>query len=278
MNSFERAMRLYAQSFAVLRQQEGMLLFPVLSAISAVLLGASFFVPLHLVGSFQLLAKHQAGWMDYAPLVSWYFANTFIVVFFNSALVACAAMRLAGGNPTVMDGITAAFDRIHRILAWTLLCATVGLLLRAIEERSKTAGKMVAAFMGVAWTAVTYLAIPVIVLEDRSVGASVTRSAQLFRKTWGEQLMGGFGFGLVTALVALPGLGIALLLCQVSLLAAAIVAVVDILVVAAVSSAIRGIFTVALYRYAVEGKAPYGFTPDVLSGGQSTIRDAIGDW
>jgi hypothetical protein len=212
VGSLPRAWQLFRQSFIVLSQEEGILIFPVLSAISALMLGGAFFVPLFQIGTFQALAQHRAGWMDYVPLFSWYYANTFVVVFFNAAMVACANIRLSGGDPTVGDGLRVALSRIHRIAAWTLLAGTVGLLLRAIEERSERAGKIVSAFLGLGWTMVTYLIVPVIMLEDLTVGGSVARSVQLFKKTWGEQLAGGFGFGLLNFLLLLPGLALALVM------------------------------------------------------------------
>src|SRR6266545_4165890 len=130
MDSLTRSWRLFRQSFTVLSNEPGMLVFPVLSAVSALLLCASFFIPLYQTGTLQAVARHRAGWMDYIPLCSWYYANTFVVVFFNSAMVACAGIRLNGGDPTVADGFRIACSRIHRIAAWTLVAGTVGLLLR----------------------------------------------------------------------------------------------------------------------------------------------------
>jgi hypothetical protein len=273
VDKFDRAWQLFRQSFVVLSQEEGILLFPALSAISAILLGAAFFVPLFELGTFQALARHRATWMDWLPLFSWYYANTFVVVFFNSALVGCANIRLSGGNPTVADGLGLACTRIHRIAAWTLLAATVGLLLRAIEERSERMGRIVASLLGIGWTMVTYLIVPVIILEDRPIGASVSRSADLFKRTWGEQLAGNFGFGLLNLVLAVPGLGLAAVLYSVSRPAGLIVGVVYLLMQAAVTTAVRGIFTVALYRFATTGEAPFGFSADALRGRSERVDD-----
>ena len=278
MKSLPRAWELFCQSFIVLSEEEGILIFPVLSAISAILLGATFFVPLFAVGTFQALAHHRATWMDYVPLFSWYLANTFVVVFFNSAMVACTNIRLSGGKPTVSDGLRIAAGCIHRIAAWALLSATVGILLRIVEEQSQRWGRILASFLGIGWTMLTYLIVPVIVLEDRSVTDSVSRSAQLFRKTWGEQMAGGFGFGLLNMLLILPGVGLALLMVKLSLPLAVIMGVVYMLMLAAVTSAVRQIFTVALYRYATSGEAPFGFTADSLGGAAAKSRNAPGEW
>jgi len=136
----------------------------------------------------------------------------------------------------------------------------------------------VSAVLGIAWTAVTYLIIPVIVLEDRGIGESVARSAQLFRRTWGAQLAGGFGFGLLNLLLLLPGFGLALLLASTSAPLGIIVGVIYTLMMAAIISAVRQIFTVALYRYASRGDTPFGFTAQALGGPSANIRNATGQW
>jgi len=273
LDKLERAWQLFRQSFVVLSQEEGILLFPVLSAISAVLLGAAFFIPLFELGTFQALARHRAGWMDWIPLFSWYYANTFVVVFFNSALVGCANIRLSGGNPTIGDGLRVACARIHRIAAWTLLAATVGLLLRAIEERSERMGKIVSAILGAGWTMITYLIVPIIILEDRSIRDSLSRSTDLLRRTWGERLAGNFGFSLLNIVLAVPGVGLAMLVFSVSPPAGVIIGVVYLLMLAAITTAVRGIFTVALYRFATTGEAPFGFSADVLRGRTEKVDD-----
>jgi hypothetical protein len=61
--------------------------------------------------------------------------STFIAVFFNVALAACAVRSLRGEDTTVGEGIRAALQRIGPILGWTLVAATVGLILRLVEER-----------------------------------------------------------------------------------------------------------------------------------------------
>jgi hypothetical protein len=251
-----------------LSRETRILVFPILSAISAVLLAASFFVPIYQSGILKAIATRHSQWTDWVPVVSWYFANTFVVVFFNSALVACADIRMRGGEPTVADGLRIAAGRIHRIAAWTLLSSTVGLVLRSVEESSDRIGRIATAFLGVAWTAVTFLIVPVIVLEDLPLGAAVSRSTALFRKTWGEQLAGSFGFGLLTILLTLPGIGLALLLWKVDFAFGLILGGVYLLMMAAITSAVRGIFVTALYRYAISGETPQGFSHEALAGEQ----------
>lgn len=266
MITLSRTWELFKQSLTVLSEEPSLVLFPVLSAFSAVLLMAGFFIPLYRLGSFQAIFHRTATWEDYVPLASWYYANTFVVVFFNSALTACVNIRLSGGNPTLTDGLSIAAGRLPRIAAWTLVSATVGLVLRGIENQSQKGGRILRGLLGAGWTMVTYLIIPVVIIEDRTVAASVKRSVELLRKTWGEQLAGGFGFGLLGVLLVVPGFGLGLLLMPISLALGITVIVTYVLMLAAIFGAVRGIFTVALYRFATDGRAPFGFSDAALSG------------
>lgn len=265
MNTLGRTWQLFKQSFTVLSEEPSLVVFPILTAISALLLMAGFFVPLYRLGSLQAIVHRTAGWDDYLPLFSWYYGNTFVVVFFNSALAACVNIRLSGGNPTLGDGLSVAASRLPRIAAWTLVSATFGLVLRAIETHER-AGRIVTGILGAGWTMVTYLMIPVVVIEDRPVFKSFRRSIALLRNTWGEQLAGGFGFGLLGVLLVVPGFGIGVLLMPVSMVLGISVIVTYVLMLAAIFGAVRGIFTVALYRYATDGSAPFGFSNQALGG------------
>ena len=76
------------------------------------------------------------------------------------------------------------------------------MVLRAVQERMGFIGKIVVGIIGMAWNVATFLAVPVLVAEDVSPVDAVKRSMSLLKKTWGEQLMGGFSIGVVGALAA----------------------------------------------------------------------------
>jgi hypothetical protein len=261
MGTLDRTWGLYKQSFNILSADAEIVLFPVMSAVSAVLLAAGFFYPLYRSGLFKGLDPQNLPWEIYAILFIWYFLNYLVIVFFNSALVGCANMRLSGGDPKVRDGFRIAFQRIDKIVAWAFVAATVGVVLDTIRNKSnKLVGRLIAGGLGIAWTLVTYLIIPVIILEDRTTYDSIQRSAELFRKRWGEQIAGNFGFGVLNLILLLPALLIALLLFKVDPVLAVIFAIWYIVILAAITSAVRGVFTVVLYRYASTGDLPQGFS------------------
>ena len=267
MGTLARTWDLTKQSFAVLRADKEILLFPVMSAVATIIVSLSFLIPLLLSGAFQAVESSGATATAYLTLFAFYYVNYFVIVFFNSALVACANIRLGGGDPTVGDGLRIASSRLGRIAAWALVAATVGLLLRILEERAERLGKFVVSLLGLAWTLLTYFIVPVIVFEDLSIMDSIKRSADLFRKQWGTEVVSGFSFGLIFFLLALPGivLGFAGFLIDPWVgLAGLILMIIYFLMLAVVSAAVKAIFTVALYRYATQGEVPAGFSRDFV--------------
>ena len=266
MGTLDRTWRLYKESFKVLSADVEILLFPVMSAVAAIVVAVGFFIPLFRIGTFEAIHRGAARWDDYATLFVWYYLNFFVVIFFNAALVGCANIRLSGGDPTVGDGLRIAAARIHRILAWAFIATTVGVLLQSLRNRRSLFGGLLGGALGLGWTLITYLIVPVIVVEDLNITNSISRSTELFRKNWGEQVAGDFGFGLLNLLLLLPGIGLGALLWQVDHAAGVIVGMMYVLILAVVTSAVKGVFTAALYRYASSGQAPRGFTMDLIHG------------
>ncbi|MGA3095162.1 MAG: DUF6159 family protein [Bryobacteraceae bacterium] len=272
MGALERTWRLYAESFSVLSEDGEILLFPVLSGVCAILLAVGFFVPLWRDGSLRAIRHGQGTWAMYAAIFAWYYLNHFLIVFFNGALIACASIRLSGGVPTVADGFRVALFRAGRMAAWALFAATVGMVLSAFNDRRNWMLRVVGATLSISWTMATYLIVPVLILEDRGVDDALFRSEELFRKQWGEELIGSFGFGLLNTLLLAPGFLLSLLVWRLDRGAAVIVGVTYALFLAVVSSAVTGVFQAALYRFAASGEVPAGFTGEALNPGRAIWR------
>jgi Family of unknown function (DUF6159) len=260
-SKFSRTCELTKESFAILAADKRLLLFPVISAIAVVVVSVSFALPVFAVGGFD---SQQVTAVHYVILFGFYFVNYFVIVFFNSALVACANICLSGGHATLGDGLKAAWSRVGRIFVWALVAAGVGMVLRLIEERSKKLGQIVAWLLGTAWTLMTYFIVPVLVFEDLGVVDSVKRSTRIFKDTWGEELASGFSFGLIWLAAILAGVALAAGGFYLHPLAGIAVALVYFLLLAVVAAAVKTVFTVALYRYATQGQVPAGFTPELV--------------
>jgi hypothetical protein len=279
---FERIARgweLAKESWHVLKLDKELLVFPLVSGVACLLVLASFAVPLWNSDYFQAVMDEEAAPQDplaYVILFAFYFANYFVIVFFNSALVACAIIRFKGGDPMLADGFRAASARLPQIVAWALVSATVGLILRVIESRSERFGQIVAGLLGMAWSAVTYFVVPVIVIEKTGPVEATKRSLSILKKTWGEALTANFGIGFIVFLASLVGL-VPIILGFVALSAGltplAILGIVGgvllLILVALISSALNAIVIGALYLYAAEGSVPKHFDDQLL-------RDAFG--
>ncbi len=248
------------ESFSVLRKDKKLVLFPILSGMSTLAVAALYFLPLLHMGLIeQYNAYRTVDPTVYAWLFLWYCTNYFVIIFFNCALAACAQIRFSGGEPTLKAGMTQAGWKIPSILMWAVVASTVGLILQMIEERSSWLGKIVSALVGIAWAMATYLIVPVLIFEEDGVFGSIQRSSALLRETWGEQIVSGFSFGLPSLLLAIPGVLLGLVGFKLHPLGF-LIAVPYFLLLSAAISAVRGIFTVALYRYATAGDPPPGFS------------------
>jgi hypothetical protein len=276
MGRIARSWELVKQSFAILKSDKELMLLPIASAISCVVVsvvilagGALAFLP-----EIKASLATNARWQPNNPgmwvcLFIFYLANYFVIVFFNVALVSAASSRLARGHATINDGLQAAWERKGRILQWALLAATVGILLKMMEERMSWIGRLVVRLIGVAWTLASYFVVPVLAAEDLGPVEALKRSAHVFRETWGEKVVGGFSFGLIFTLLALPGIALPLLgaalLGPAGMVVGGVVMMLYWLLLSVVSAATEGIFTAALYRYATTKEVAAGFRPENFS-------------
>jgi len=272
MQKFSNTWSLMSASWEVLKKDREMLIFPLISGICSLLLLVSFALPVFLSGSWQTFGRETSRDTQviyYLLLFAFYFCNYFIIVFFNSAVVSCATIRMRGGDPTVSDGLRASTARLPLIAGWALVAATVGIVLRIIEDRSKTIGKIVAALLGTAWTLASFFVVPIMVVENINPLDALKKSASMFKRTWGEQIIGNFSFGLVFFVLGIPAF-LLFLLGIVSgsiamLVVFIILAAIYLIVLALVQSTLQTIFQAALYFYSQNGKAPQGFSEDLLN-------------
>lgn len=261
--TIQRSYAIFTQSLSVLRQDKEILIFPILSGIFSILAFAGIVFGGVVTGTFQRLAESgdrslEGNLIGYAVLFVWYFVSWFIVLFFNVGVVACARIRLEGGDPTVGDGFRAAKENLGRIVVWALVSATVGLILRIIAERSKLIGALIAKFLGAVWAIATYFVVPVMIFEKRGVKESMTSSTQLIKKTWGESLVAAAGVGIVIMLFGVAGLALPIIGIFISPTAAVIglgTMVLYWIVLSIISSALTGIYRTGLYLYATKGNA-----------------------
>lgn len=267
MGKIANTWSLMGASWELLKKDKEILVFPLLSGLSCLLVLLSFALPLFFSGA--LAEKSDlAQPFYYGVLFLFYVLNYFVITFFNSAIIACAAIRMAGGDPTVADGFKAAMERLPLILGWAALAATVGIVLRMIEDRSEILGKIVAGLLGMAWTMTSFLVIPILVLERKGPVDALKASAKYFKRSWGEQITSNFSFGLVFFLLSLGGIPLILIGLFSGIMPLMVVfvalAVLYWIALSLVQTALQSIFQTALYLYVKESNSPQGYPTALL--------------
>src|SRR6266567_955629 len=277
MGKFSRSWQLVMQSFAILRSDKQLMLFPVLSAVSCFVVTAMIATG----GAFLLLPARAAAIaagerfnpnqspMFLLGMFTLYVVNYFVIVFFNVALVGVANSRLMGGSWTFRDGLELAWARKGTIFQWALVAATVGVILRTLEERLGLIGRLIMRIIGVVWTLACYFVVPVLAFEDLTPIAAVKRSSKLFRDTWGEKVIGGFSLSLVSMILMLPGIGFVIVAAFLGglngLLFGLALMFLYFLLLSVFMSAVGGIFNAALYRYACFKQVPSAFSQELIA-------------
>jgi Family of unknown function (DUF6159) len=283
MSRWARSWAITRMSFAVLSQDKEMIWFPILSGLFSLLFSAALLFPTVIL---QLLSASGAGAIVFGPMqyvatgVS-YFGLAFIATFFNVCTVYTTRVRLLGGDATFMDSIRFALSRVHLIAAWSLVSASVGLLLHLLESlanRLPVAGKIilwiVRTILAGVWSVITVFVVPSMVYRGIGPIDAIRDSVDTLKRTWGETVLGYFGIGIASVVCILPGVALvfggimaggaakSVLLA----IACAGVGTLWILGVALVFGILSTIYRTALYHFASTGVAPVGFEEVALRG------------
>lgn len=273
---FSNSWELVKASAAVLSADKELIVFPIVSALGTIIVTLSFAIPMFFSGMFDAIAANNSGILPFIIAFIFYVAQYVVIFFANTALVGAALIRLRGGDPTIGDGFQIAFSHIGSIFGYALIAATVGMIIRLLSNKRNGLGRILISLVGMAWNVATFLVVPVLASEGIGPFEAIKRSVLLLKKTWGEQLIGNFGLGAVFGLISIiiiligaAGVFLAISLQSMFLIAAVVVVFAFILVVIGlVNSALSGIYTAAVYRYAVDGETG-GFFDD------SMVRNAF---
>src|SRR5580700_2928054 len=92
-------------SFSVLRENKNLIIFPILSTVSMILIFGSVITAVLAANDWDPanFDVHNRA-LGYFFLFLFYLVNYFIVVFFNMALIECTRLYFHGQKPTVADG------------------------------------------------------------------------------------------------------------------------------------------------------------------------------
>jgi hypothetical protein len=269
MGSLSRTWEMMRASWTVLKKDTELLVFPALSSIAVVLVVASFAVPLFEGGGMSFSQIGDGGPLTYVLLFLFYVVTSFVMIFFNAALVGCALARMTGDDPTVRFGLRLAWRRLPQIFLWALATSTVGFFLRVVEEWVGIGGKIITSILGMAWSVTSYLVVPVLVHKAVDPVEAYKESVSMLKKTWGAQITGTISFSLLFAVLSIPPLALLVAISlQGSLVAvgtAMAIAAVYLVLLFLVQATLQSIFQAAVYAYAYAGEVPPGFDERTLS-------------
>jgi hypothetical protein len=265
---FSRSWLMIKHSMEILQQDRELLVFPLLSSIAAILVLVSF-IPLFVVDAAMTNEQNQ---LNILALGLLYFTEYFVIFFFNTALVGAAMIRMDGGDPTVRDGLRIAWSKIGKIFGYAIIAATVGVLLRVIGERFGIIGRIIAGLFGMAWTAASFLAVPVLVSRNMGPIDAVRESASLLKGTWGENIITNAGIGFVFMLfyvLAFIVIGLLMSLVMATgnmplIIGITTLSALGVIILGLLQTALQGIFSAVLYRFATDGQQTGGFSADEL--------------
>jgi len=264
MSRIKRGWQLTKKSWALLRANPALLRFPLYGAAATIVCAAIVIGP-----GIYLIDDGSEALGGPLAVIGFYLLAT-IGAYFGVGLAAAADMVFRGREASVRDGLAVSRERFPQIAGWAAVSTGVGLILSAIENQG-WAGQIVGRLLAVGWSLIAFLAVPVIAFEGTAPLATIRRSSGLFRSRWGEQITGNLAIG---GAVFLLGMLPSAILVGAGIVAWAsagfvgallvLIGVIGFAISLLVSSALSGIFGVALYRYALEGEAVGGFTTEEL--------------
>jgi Family of unknown function (DUF6159) len=275
MSRFRQGWELTKKSWAMLRSNRQLFRFPIYGALAALAVTIVLVLPgLYLIDDGQRVV---GGLLTAIGL----YGSSFIAIYFGVALAATADAIFGGREATISAGFAVARERLGAIAGWAALAALVGVLI-SLLQRGGSIGQVIAgSLVGAAWSLITFMAVPVITFEGTGPWSTLKRSATLFKERWAGQVTGNVAIGGIVFLlgilpaVALIAIGIYAWTSNDgggSLAGGAVIVAFGVALLAVsmlILQALRGVFGVALYRFASSGEVPSGYTQDEL---ESAVR------
>jgi hypothetical protein len=266
MKRIKRGWGLTKKSWALLNGNRELIRFPLYGAVATTLLAIVFLGP-----GLYLLDQDSLGGAIPLLVIGIYVLSV-VGFYFSVGLAAAADMIFRGqANVTVSDGLDVARERFSQICGWAAISTAISVLMGLLENQGGVAGEIAARLVGMAWSLVTFLAVPVIAIEGTGPVETLKRSASMFRERWGQQITGNIAIGGAVFLIGVLPAAILIvggvLLWSTSSFLGAVLVVIGALILAIamlISRALSGVFGVALYRYALDGEALGGFTAEEL--------------
>ena len=261
-----RGWKMSKLSMSVVKKDPELMIYMFICGFLSLLAMIGMSLPQYLEQSWTVDAEGQMTGAYMGFVFTGYMVISIVVTFWNSAIVANSHIRLTGGDPKFMDGVSAAMSKIHIIVLWGIIAGTVGLLLKILNQaaRGQKGGAAVFAMILTAigaavWWMMTFFMIPHMILENQSLGESLQSSKSMFHKSWGENITSGLGINLIggffVVLIAILTFVMAVALGPLWYIGVGIGAI-GIAIALAWTNAAEQVAVTALYLYSKNGKMP----------------------
>lgn len=277
MERIRRSWELGKASWAIMTSNPALLLFPIIASIALLVstavvggIGWGVLAAMGLDLSIELSTDNIPGAII-AIIIS--LVGAIVTIYFNTALTGAVLRQIDGQSASLSDGLAIASSRKRAIIGWALIVTTVSVLLAIIRDKGGVAGRIVAMLGDVAWALATFFVVPILATHDIGPIDALKQSGQLFKRTWGEQVVGNAGIGLFSFMIGLPlvigaliiaGLGFASGVLPVIVLSMIIAGLLVGLAVA-IGSTLSAIYRTVLYRWATSGDVAAGFPRDAVT-------------
>ncbi len=276
--TFSRSWEITKLSFNVIKKDSELLLFPLLSGIFSIVFILIMLFP-SIISSFLSGKAEHYGLVEYLLIFITYLGLAFISTFFNVCVIYTTKIRFEGGNATFRQSISFARSKIRLIFIWSVVAATVGLILRIIDNIAEKFGEpgrivlnIITSIIGMMWSIITVFVVPAMVYHNLGPFEAIGKSVETLRKTWGESLIRYIGLGMIQFLFILSGIILVVVLLAVLgplgsvwMIAAIAISVLYFLTVLLIFSAANTIFNTALFVYSDTGKIPEGFNREAMA-------------
>lgn len=272
MGAWSNSRELTRQSWTILKENRYLMAYPVVGIAAGV-------VPFAIMAAGVGFIVSDQNWIGWGLVVIGLYVVTLVNALVQAGLTVSAAAELEGGTSSLGHGLTSAAGRLGRLARWAFVSTVVSLLIGLL--RGNNDGGLVAvifrnvlaAAADVMWQLITFFVMPAMMLDDLGMIDAIKKSASTFKQRWGTQLSGGVRIGGMIGLIAILPAIVAIVAGGFLATAGAwavgvplvIVGVVVLIVAGLILTAIRGVFSVVLYRYATQGVVEGGFTEDQLA-------------
>jgi hypothetical protein len=261
-----RGWKMSKLSMSVVKKDPELMVYMFISGFLSLIAMIGMSVPQYLGQTWAVDAEGLMTPMYMGFVFLGYMIISIVVTFWNSAIVANSHIRLTGGDPKFMDGVSAAISKLHIIILWGIIAGTVGLLLKILNQaaRDQKEGAAIVAIILTAigaavWWMMTFFMIPHMIIEGKGIGDSLKSSKKIFLKTWGENITSGLGIGFIgfffMAVIAIVTITIMTVLGPLWYVGLAF-GVIGIAITLAWMNAAEQVAVTALYLYSKNGVMP----------------------